>query len=486
MEKKLIPFGICFFLISPCFILLFLSTNWGAPHWEELFWALNNSLLQAFFSALVTLALGFVVALGHIKIPPNRFIGRSIFEILCLITQFIPIVVSLVGILNLIQPFPMGTVGVIAMHAFLNFGLGAILLSQHMRSIWGETSDVARTLGVTRFNFWIKVGFPQIKRQVSLIFLYFFSMFFTSFSIPLVVGGGRGTTLEILIYEKMRLSSDWSSAILLAWVQIIFIFSLSFLALKTNKVALKKNSNVTWLGSNVGIALLLILMTGLFVGYSSGLAEGWLLRHELSTFSTDFIYGFGNSILIGMMTYVLVMGIFKGLAFVGVLPDWLDHFLNGYLAPSTSLTCFAFLVILPANQVWSYVKIPLAFTILTIPALYRMGFGERLKALQSQIEHADLLGANAYLTFKEVTWPQIKSQTRFLGALVATWACGDFAVSRILSTQDFTLGLIVQTLLSTYRMSLASLVSVLLLLSCFFCFFIIMGWDYVDRRKSRN
>ena len=113
-----------------------------------------------------------------------------------------------------------------------------------------------------------------------------------------------------------------------------------------------------------------------------------------------------------------------------------------------------------------------------------MGFGERLKDIKGQLEHALILGAPTYMTFKYISWPQIKSQARFLGALVATWACGDFAVSRILSTRDFTLGLTVQTLLSTYRMSLASLVSVLLLLACLVCFFIIIGWDYVDRRKS--
>jgi thiamine transport system permease protein len=484
VEKKLIPYGICFFLLSPCFVLLLLTTNWALPQWNELFWALSNSFIQAFFSALLTLSLGFVVALGHIKIPDTRFIVRSIFETLCLITQFIPVIVSLVAVLNLIQPFPMGTVGVITVHAFLNFGLAAILLSQHMRSIWSETSNVSRTLGVGRFLFWKKVGVPQLKRELGLLFLYLFSMFFTSFSIPLVVCGGRGTTLEILIYEKMRLSTDWSAAVILAWVQIIFIFALSFLAIKARQRTTKKQADITWLGSSAGIVILVILMTGLFVGYSSGLAEGWLQRHELSTFKLDLIYGFLNSISIGLITFVLVSGIFKALTLVGQIPDWLDKFLNGYLAPSTSLTCFAFLVVLPGEHFWSYIKIPLAFTILTIPSLYRMGFGEKLRDLKSQLEQAQLLGATGYMAFKFVSWPQIKSQARFLGALVATWACGDFAVSRILSTRDFTLGLTVQTLLSTYRMSLASLVSVLLLLACLVCFFIIIGWDYVDRRKS--
>jgi thiamine transport system permease protein len=486
MGKKLIPYGICFLLLSPCLILFFLSPHLVMPQKAEIFWALGNSFIQAFLSAFLTLILGFIVALGYIRIPPERFVVKSFFEVLCLITQFVPVIVSLVGILNLIQPFPTGIVGMVTVHAFLNFGLAAILLSQHMQTVWGETSDVARTLGVTRFLYWRKIGVPQIKNEIGLVFLYLFSMFFTSFSVPLIVGGGRGTTLEILIYEKMRLSSDWSAAVVLAWVQIIFIFILSFLVIKNKKTPVKRDHDMTWLGSYAGAALLLILMTGLFVGYSSGLTEGWIQRHELSTFGNDFAFGFMNSVILGLVTFILVIGVFKAIALVGILPYWLDRFLNGYLAPSTSLSCFAFLVILPAEHIWSYIKIPLAFTILSIPALYRMGFGERLKDLHAQIEHAQLLGATSYVTFRDITWPQIKSQARFLGALVATWACGDFAVSRILSTQDFTLGLIVQTLLSTYRMSLASLVSVLLLLACFVCFFLIMGWDYVDRRKSGN
>jgi thiamine transport system permease protein len=344
---------------------------------------------------------------------------------------------------------------------------------------------VARTLGVGRFLFWKKIGFPQIRREIGFIFLYFFSLFFTSFSVPIIIGGGRGTTLEILIYEKMRLSSDWSSAILLAWIQIAFIFILSLLALNSRKkVIVKKSVDISWLGSNFGIVLLIILMTGLFAGYSTGLLEGWELRQDLATFKSDLFYGFLNSIALGLITFIFVTGIFKGLSFIGTIPNWLDRFLNGYLAPSTSLTCFAFLVLLPSDQAWSYFKIPLAFTILSVPALYRMGFGENLSHLKSQLEHAAILGAKPYLTFKFVTWPQVKSPARFLAALAATWACGDFAVSRILSTKDFTLGLIVQTMLSTYRMSLASLLSVLLLLACLFCFFLIIGWDYVDRRKS--
>jgi thiamine transport system permease protein len=461
-----------------------MTNRWAWPEAGELRWALTNSFFQAFFSALLTLFLGFWISLSLLQIPRSRLFLTSLFHGLCLIPQFIPLIVSLVGLFNFVQPFPQGVVGIVAVQTFLNCGFAGLLLFHSLQTVWSETSDVARSLGATRFLFWRQIGIPQLKKEISLLFVYFFSSYFTAFSIPLILGGGQGTTLEILIYEKMRISSDWSPAIFLSWIQIGFIFLLSWMASGQRKKGPKREADLSWLGSPWGLGIL-ILQSGLFLGgFGKGLFEGWRQKSDLLRFSAELGTGFLSSLALGLITFVLLTGLMKALVLLGRLPSWLDRFLRGYLAPSTSLTCFAFLILFPADAAWSFLKIPLAFTILSFPSLYRMGFGERLQELQGQIENAEILGASSYLTLTEVTWPQIKSRSRFYGALVATWACGDFAVARILSTDDFSLGLIAQTLLSSYRMSLASVVSGLLLLCCLTCYFLIMGWDYVDRRKS--
>jgi thiamine transport system permease protein len=171
---------------------------------------------------------------------------------------------------------------------------------------------------------------------------------------------------------------------------------------------------------------------------------------------------------------------------LGRVPHYLDTFLNGYIAPSTALTCFGLLVYFPADFYWSYIKIPLAFLLLSLPSLYRLGWGEKLKSLDPQIQIARSLGAGSFQILKKITWPQMKSHSRFMSGLVATWVCGDFAISRILSTRDFTLGLIVESLMTSYRLSLASLLSLLLILASGLCFFIVLGLDYVDNRKFKN
>lgn len=484
--KKTLSVGIMVFLLSSLFVLLFFIDSMGTFNWAETWWAFKNSVLQSLFSTLFTLALGFVVALGLLRIPSKRFIISAFATILCLIPQFVPVVISLVGILNGLQPYPMGMIGIVIVHIFLNFGLAAVLIQNQMRAIWSETADVARTLGVSRFKYWFKVGLPQLKKDFLLMGVFFFSIFFTSFSVPLIVGGGRGTTLEVLIYEKMRLSSDWSGAAYLAWIQAFFILLLSILTWKSRAKTAQRQSELQWLGSYMGLAPLILIMTGFFAGYGSGLMEGFEQIANLEPFASELFWGTLGSLGIAFLTFIAIYHGFKLLAYLGSLPTYLDRFLNGYIAPSTALTCFGILIVMPAEDAWSYVKIPLAFLMLSLPSAYRLGWGEKLKNLESQILVSRTMGAGDKQIFKKVIWPQLKTDSRFISALVGTWACGDFAVGRILANNDFTIGLILETLLSSYRMSLASVVSLLLILLCLLFFFAIMGWDYVDRRITKD
>jgi len=484
--RHLIAGGILLFFLSSLFVLLFFVDQIGSFSWTETWWAFKNSVVQAFFSTLLTLALGFVVAFGLIRIPEKRIVIISAATILCLFPQFVPIVISLVGILNGLQPFPMGTVGIVIVHVFLNFGLAAILLQNQMRATWASTLDVSRTLGVSRRSYLWRVGLPLLKNDFLLMGIFFFSQFFTSFSVPLIVGGGRGTTLEVLIYEKMRLSSDWSAAAYLAWFQAFFILALSILTWRSRAQNAPREADLRWLGSYLGLVPLVLLMAGFLAAYGSGVREGLLQLENLRTSASEIFWGAWGSLAVAFLTFFCTLIGLRILAHLGSLPNYLDRFLNGYIAPSTTLTCFGILILFPTDAVWSFVKVPVAFLMLSLPAVYRLGWGEKLKTLESQIQVSRTMGASAWEISSKIVWPQVKSESRFLAALVGTWACGDFAIGRILAHQDFTIGLMLETLLSSYRISLASVLSLFLILLCFVFFFSVLGWDYVDRRVTEN
>lgn len=486
MTQRLLSFSVFFFFLSPFIFLMALTPGRFEVDTVETLWALKNSSLQAFYSTLITLLLGVITALGLFKVQNGRPALHVVLVILCLIPQFLPVVIVLITLMNGVQPFPMGLVGIVLCHAFSYFGMTALLIQNQANEVLPQFAEVARTLGSGRLLFWRKVGFPLLRKDLLLIALYLMAVFFTSFSIPLIVGGGRGTTLEVLIFEKMRLSSDWSPAVTLSLIQTLCMLLLSVLALKSRAPFSDKKRLDGWLGSVFGIAILMVIMASFFASYISGIIEGFSDISSLQLYRVDLFWAVINSLSIGFLTYCFIKLFMFIFSWQLKIPRYLETFLNGYVAPSTALTCFAILLCFPAEQGWSYVKIPLAFLLLSFPAAYRLGWGEKLNSLAQQVEVAQVLGASRRQIFSGIVWPQMKYTSHTMAGLVATWACGDFAVSRILSTSDFTLSLILESLLTSYRMGLASLLSLLLICVCMICFLIVMGFDYVNRRKFES
>jgi thiamine transport system permease protein len=486
MFQKLYSWILVSFLLSPFFILLYLSPGKFSIDAAETWWAFKNSAWQALFSGLLCLLLGTVSALGLLWSQQRKIPIHATLIGLCLLPQFLPVVITLLGLMNGLQPFPMGLVGIIICHAFSYFGMTAVLILNQINEVLPRYAEVAQISGANKFLFWRKIGFPLIRKDLLLIYIYLVAIFFSSFSIPLVVGGGRGTTLEVLIYEKMRLSTDWSPAIMLSFIQSGVLLLLSLISLKSRASYSSGNRPPHYYGSIWGVLPLALIMAGFFTGFFSGLISGIEQIKSLEMYQEDLIYVSFNSLALALITYLFLRTFMYLFCWLVEVPPLLNTFLNGYIAPSVALTAFGFLVLLPMEPGWSYFKIPLVFLLLSFGAVYRLGWGERLNSLKSQVQVAWTLGASRSQILNQVVWPQMKSQTHWMAGLVATWACGDFAVSRILSTRDFTLPLVLESLLTSYRMGIASLLSLLLVVLCLICFLIVVGLDYVNRRKSES
>lgn len=113
-----------------------------------------------------------------------------------------------------------------------------------------------------------------------------------------------------------------------------------------------------------------------------------------------------------------------------------------------------------------------------------MGWDGIIKSLASQIEIANSFGASSWLIFQEVVLPQVASRAALLSGIAAVWACGDYAASRILSHRDLTLAMTIETLMSSYRLGLATVLSLALVFCGALCFFFMTGVGRVFSRKS--
>lgn len=482
--RNLIRSALLLYLIFPFLFLVFQFNITTWPEWGELFWAFKNSFLQAFFSAVFSLTLGTWVALGLICFTEGfRRHYRLVLEVLCLVPNFLPPLFSLLSILNFIDPFPMGIIGITIAHTVINFGLVAVMLANIIENKIGSLAELAYIEGASRWQFLRKAFWPILKQDLFLLFLFVFVVCFGSFAIPLIVGGGKGTTVEVLIYEKIRLSSNWSEAVVLAVLQSIFIFMVSFFAKRGRATSSERIANLRILRMFSGIGVLLLIMSFGFLGYIQGVVEGFRQISAFYELQSPLIWNFFGSLIIGVSVGLLSLGSLLVIAYCWP-KAWFEKFLAGYVAPSTALCCFAFLIMGTNESFWPFIKIPLAFNLLSMASLYRMGWDGVLRGLESQITIARTLGAQAPQIFKEVLLPQISQRAAVFAGVAAVWACGDYSVSRILAHRDLSLAMMTETLMSSYRLGMATVLSLGLIVCGLICFLIMMGVGRVLSRKS--
>ncbi len=469
-----------FFLLFPFLVLIFYFRFNFDLSWPEFWWAFKNSFSQSILSAFFAVVFGFFVALGFFCIKKKWL--RATLEILALLPNFLPTLFTLVAIFNFVDPFPSGTFGIVIVHIFIYFGLVAVLLANQIESRLGGLVEQAWVDGTSRFQFYTKVFFPLMRKDLLGVFLFVLVMCFSSFSVPLVAGGGRGTTLEVLIYEKMRLSTDWGAAVFLSFIQTLIVFAISLLAYRGRGQIADRAVSFQWIRSRTGLLLLICLLSAFVLGYAQGIVDGFLQMsffYELRFALFKQLFGtIALGLFTGLLTFVILFCV------VWAQPEaWFQNFLRSYFAPSTALTGFAFLVVGPNEGVWPWLKIPVVMVLLSLTSLFRMSWESSIQALHSQRVMGQVLGASRWQIFRQIEFPQLIGRASFLAGLAALWASGDFAVSRILAHGDLSLAMMTETLLSSYRISQASILSFFVFLVGVSLFLFFIGAGRVLSRK---
>lgn len=472
-------------LILPFLSLLFFIEKLGFPPIHEVFRATLVTIVQSGLSAVFSLGFGAAGALGLLKL--RRL--RAFFEIFILIPNFLPSIFVILAGLNLISPFPFGISGVVLLHSAVNIGLVSVLLARIFENKAGGYIELARIEGASKLQIFLTCFFGALKRDVLLIFLLVFSLCFSSFAIPLTIGGTKHLTLEMLLYEKIRISGAWGEAFGLALFESLLIYLIALFLLREGRPESTNRKDVFFLGSKVGLVVPFVISSALIFGLMKGSGLGWqqlqgipqlkdaLIRTALGSLSVSFAVGFLTLFFLAMVSFLIPHRRFQ-------------NFLASYKAPSTVITGFGFLVIGLAidssewRKIFQFVAITMALALGFLPTLYRMECEGQLKKIENQILTARVLGASWLLIFLKVVWPQILGTLGFLAGIAAFWAAGDFALSSILSGEDFSLALVIQSLMGSYRLELATLLQWVLLAVGTVSFLFFWSLRYVYREKS--
>ncbi len=194
------------------------------------------TVLQAALSTFLSVSIGILVARALARRP--RFPGRSLLLRLFGLPLVMPVIVAIFGIASVFGSggaiarlslwlvsvewnFPYGLTGILVAHVFFNLPLSVRLLLPAIEAIPGETWRLASQIGMTGPQIFRRIEWPLLRRVLPGVAGLVFLLCFTSFAVILVFGGGpRATTLEVAIYQALRLDFDIERTVGLALLQI--------------------------------------------------------------------------------------------------------------------------------------------------------------------------------------------------------------------------------------------------------------------------
>ncbi len=459
--RALLRLAIATTLVSPYLIWLAKISAWQWPTLVEWASPFANALVQASLSAFLSLGMGFVLFLAAQGWRAPR--TRPFLEILLLLPNLVPPLFVALGLLSLFTPwmrFPYGMGAVVGAHVLINAGLVAIAFERLVQARLGGVIEAAWLLGTSRWRFWQQIGWPLLRQDVLSLFLFVFSICFTSFTLPLLLAGEQTLTLEVAILDLIRLQGRWDVAVILATTQTLALLLFALLLPGGFWPSRAVDRTVGFLGV-AGLKWLVVLPTLIiFSGWSVGIVTTGI-RHWpgdlplLESVLTTLGIGLGTGLL-HLMGFLL-------LAYV--LPHaGLNRFLNGYLAPSPVITGFALLLLPGESEEIQLFKVMVAITLISFPLLYRWIVHSALLSLRQQIQTAYLMGSSFSQILFEIVWPQAAPQMLRASGLAALWSAGDFGLTGIVAGQLNTLPLLMESLINSYRLESAQLLLVPLLL----------------------
>ncbi len=482
---------------------------------NRIYGLLKFTLYQAFLSTILSLLVGVLLAwaLAH----QSHFRGRGLLVALFSSSLVLPtliVVFGLIGIfgrngyLNQLSLFLFdhsfgsyiyGIGGILIAHVYLNASFASRALLHSFESIPKEKYKLAKSLNFSVFERFLYVEYPALKSTLLSIGSTIFLLCFTSFAVVLLLGGSPSyNTLEVAIYEAVKLDFDIGMALKLALIQLsisalLVVLSSSF---RTPLANLKTSHTlIPWRETKVlrvvqwciiGLFTLFFVLP-LVVIVVDGIGADFGRIFQAPLFIKSFVTSISLATVSSILTVIIALFLsntrrnftlptrLANRPFAKVLDAMIAFSGNLYLAiPSLVLGLGFFLMyqkydgseifwataaLLSANVLMS---LPFALSVLT-PAMH--------KTAQRYDKLAFSLGLTKLQRWVYIEYPYIKSTLGYIFALAFCFSLGDLGIIALFGSDEFTtLPWYLYQLMGSYRNADAAgvaLVMLVLVLSVF-------------------
>ncbi len=398
----------------------------------------------------------------------------------CQLSFILPSIFTILICLNLVSIFPYGHLGVIFIFTVVHIGFATINIAESLKNKIGNLGLIAKIYNLKKMTFFYRIVLPLIKSDLLVLSLIIFLSCLSSLSIPLIAGGGKGTNLEVYIYEKIFIDQKWSEALWLALIQSAVLFIISFFVFQNKKV-IQGTKSVFYainLSSKTAALCLLSFILIYIASYLIKVASVFAAADLSVVFDHEFFGSFFNSVML-FINFSILFGIFIFFILYLSFRNIKINLMNIFLSPSTILIGFGLYVVLPVNHFeMDLFKITIGFFMLFSVGLYQAYLSAKIDSLANQMLLCRIYQIR-YLTFvKDIFWPQAKNNILFLISLIYLISVSEFALVKAAGVQIQTVGTLTGLYLNSYRMDQAYLISFFSLLTwCLFYFCLRMFYE---------
>jgi thiamine transport system permease protein len=470
----------------------------GGSIWPDAYvWRVTwFTLLQATLSTV--LSVGFAVPVARALVR-QQFWGRQTLLALFAVPLSLPVIVAVFGIAALygnsgVLPGIVelyGLQGIVLAHVFFNLPLAARLLLEALDSITPENHRLAAQLGFRDYDVWRHVDWPVLRPALPRVAALVFLLSAASFVIVLTFGGPGATTLEVAIYQSLRMDFDVSRALTLSLIQVTLSLALVWAAshtltlpqqngaLRLQAIRSDGRRPIAKLSDSTAIALaaLLVLpplLAVLIAGIMRISVDAALLR------------AFVTSSGVALLSATLALPLAWALAVAQArLPPWRSALLalglGGYLVPPAVLSTGLFLAFrnVDGGLVLSVLLISAMNALMSLPFLMTV-LGPAL--IRSFAQHDRLcaqLGVTGLNRLRLIDVPSARSALAQAALMAFVLSLGDVTAVTLLGSQGLlTLPSLVQQQMGHYQSAAAGGTALVLAALC-------LGLTFAAQRLSR-
>ncbi|NBJ09751.1 ABC transporter permease subunit [Microvirga arsenatis] len=457
---------------------------------------------QAALSTLLSLALGIGLALALAR---RSFPGRGVVLAALSTTMVMPTIVAvfavfavygrsgwfaeLLAFLGWKGSFSIfGYPGILIAHVFLNAPFVARITLDGLNQIPTEHWRLAAAFGFTPGQIFRHLDWPVLRAELPGIAGLIFLMCFKSFAIVLALGGGPSrSTLEVAIFEALKVDLDFGRVAWLALIQLAICLSLTTLmhwAFTRPPVGHTIRSLVRRPDAKNRRLMLVdavVLAAGALFLAPLALSVLTGLRNIPDVVDADLLRAFGTSMTIAMAAAFIACVLAVALASAArrrrlvlrsprmaalydVLPDAL------LAMPPFALTAGLFLLIQRFGDpsAAGFILLPLINGLAAVPFTYRYVAPRLLTAEERYGRVAASLGLAGWSKFTIMDWPVLKRPLAAGFALAMALSFGDFGIIALFGgTELVTLPYLLYERLGAYRLDEASAVGLVIVLVAF-------------------